>query len=51
MKQKHADYKMAPYPKFRRLEAVKELIESGYGLDDSTVEAEQAVASGTSHKS
>jgi hypothetical protein len=22
MKQKHADYKMAPYPKFRRFEAV-----------------------------
>ena len=27
---------------------LKELIESGYGLDDSMVESEQAVASGTS---
>jgi len=30
---------------------LKDLIESGYGLDDSTVESEQAVASGTSKKS
>jgi hypothetical protein len=30
---------------------LKELIESGYGLDDSTVESEQAVAPGTSRKS
>jgi pyruvate/2-oxoglutarate dehydrogenase complex dihydrolipoamide acyltransferase (E2) component len=30
---------------------LKELIESGYGLGDSTVELEQAVAPGTSKKS
>ena len=30
---------------------LKELIESGYGLDDSTIESEQAIASGTSKKS
>ncbi len=30
---------------------LKDLIESGYGLGDSTVESEQAVAVGTSKKS
>jgi len=29
---------------------LKDLIESGYGLDGSTVESEQAVAPGTSKK-
>jgi hypothetical protein len=30
---------------------LKDLIESGYGLDDSTVESEQAVAPATARKS
>jgi pyruvate/2-oxoglutarate dehydrogenase complex dihydrolipoamide acyltransferase (E2) component len=38
-------------PAARFTERLKELIESGYGLDDSTVESEQAVAPGTSKKS
>ena len=38
-------------PATRFTERLKELIESGYGLDDSTVESEQAVAPGTSTKS
>jgi pyruvate/2-oxoglutarate dehydrogenase complex dihydrolipoamide acyltransferase (E2) component len=38
-------------PAARFTERLKELIESGYGLDDSTVESEQAVAPGTSTKS
>jgi pyruvate/2-oxoglutarate dehydrogenase complex dihydrolipoamide acyltransferase (E2) component len=38
-------------PAARFTERLKELIESGYGLDDFTVESEQAVAPGTSHKS
>jgi pyruvate/2-oxoglutarate dehydrogenase complex dihydrolipoamide acyltransferase (E2) component len=35
-------------PAARFTERVKELIESGYGLDDSTVELEQAIAPETS---
>ena len=38
-------------PAARFTQRLKELIESGYGLDDSTVEPEQAVAPGTSKKS
>jgi 2-oxoacid dehydrogenases acyltransferase (catalytic domain) len=38
-------------PAARFTQRLKELIESGYGLDDSTVESEQAVAPGTSKKS
>ena len=38
-------------PAARFTERLKDLIESGYGLEDSTVETEQAVASGTSKKS
>jgi pyruvate/2-oxoglutarate dehydrogenase complex dihydrolipoamide acyltransferase (E2) component len=37
-------------PAARFTERLKELIESGYGLDDSTVESEQAVAPGTFKK-
>jgi pyruvate/2-oxoglutarate dehydrogenase complex dihydrolipoamide acyltransferase (E2) component len=35
-------------PAARFTEQLKDLIESGYGLGDSTVESEQAVAPGTS---
>jgi pyruvate/2-oxoglutarate dehydrogenase complex dihydrolipoamide acyltransferase (E2) component len=35
-------------PAARFTQRVKDLIESGYGLGDSTVESEQAVAPGTS---
>jgi pyruvate/2-oxoglutarate dehydrogenase complex dihydrolipoamide acyltransferase (E2) component len=35
----------------RFTERLKELIESGYGLDDSTVESEQAITPETSRKS
>jgi len=38
-------------PAARFTQRLKELIESGYGLDDSTVESEQAVAPGTIKKS
>ena len=38
-------------PAARFITRLKELIESGYGLDDSAVEPEQAVAPGTSKKS
>jgi pyruvate/2-oxoglutarate dehydrogenase complex dihydrolipoamide acyltransferase (E2) component len=38
-------------PAARFTQRLKELIESGYGLFDSTVESEQAVAPGTSKKS
>jgi len=38
-------------PAARFTEQLKELIERGYDLDDSTVESEQAVAPGTSKKS
>jgi pyruvate/2-oxoglutarate dehydrogenase complex dihydrolipoamide acyltransferase (E2) component len=38
-------------PAARFTERLKELIESGYGLDNSTIESEQAVAPGTSKKS
>jgi pyruvate/2-oxoglutarate dehydrogenase complex dihydrolipoamide acyltransferase (E2) component len=38
-------------PAARFTQRLKELIESGYGLDDSTVESGQAVAAGTSKKS
>jgi len=38
-------------PAARFTERLKDLIESGYGLFDSTVETEQAVAPGTSKKS
>jgi pyruvate/2-oxoglutarate dehydrogenase complex dihydrolipoamide acyltransferase (E2) component len=38
-------------PAARFTERLKELIESGYGLGDSTVESEQAVAPGTAKKS
>jgi pyruvate/2-oxoglutarate dehydrogenase complex dihydrolipoamide acyltransferase (E2) component len=38
-------------PAARFTQRLKDLIESGYGLDDSTVESEQAVAPGTSKKS
>jgi hypothetical protein len=38
-------------PAARFTERLKDLIESGYGLDNSTVETEQAVAPGTSKKS
>jgi pyruvate/2-oxoglutarate dehydrogenase complex dihydrolipoamide acyltransferase (E2) component len=37
-------------PAARFTERLKELIESGYGLDDSTVELEKAVAPGTSRR-
>jgi hypothetical protein len=37
-------------PAARFVQRLKELIESGYGLDDSTVESEQTVASGTSRR-
>ena len=37
-------------PAARFTERLKELIESGYGLGDSTVESEQTVASGTAQK-
>ncbi len=37
-------------PAARFTQRLKDLIESGYGLDDSTVPAEQAVAPGTSRK-
>ncbi len=35
-------------PAARFTQRLKDLIESGYGLDDSTVELEQTVAPGTS---
>ncbi len=38
-------------PAARFTQRLKDLIESGYGLDDSTVESEQAVAPGISKKS
>ena len=38
-------------PAARFTERLKELIESGYGLDDSTVESEQAITPETSRKS
>jgi hypothetical protein len=38
-------------PAARFTQRLKDLIESGYGLDDSTGESEQAVAPGTSMKS
>jgi len=38
-------------PAARFTQRLKDLIESGYGLDDFTVESEQAVAPGTSKKS
>ena len=38
-------------PAARFVQQLIDLIESGYGLDDSAVESEQAVASGTSNKS
>ncbi len=38
-------------PAARFTQRLKDLIESGYGLDDSTVESEQAVAPGTAKKS
>jgi pyruvate/2-oxoglutarate dehydrogenase complex dihydrolipoamide acyltransferase (E2) component len=38
-------------PAARFTQRLKDLIESGYGLDDSTVASEQAVAPGTSRKS
>ena len=38
-------------PATRFTEQLKELLESGYGLGDSTGELEQAVAPGTSKKS
>ncbi len=38
-------------PAARFTQRLKDLIESGYGLDDSTVESGQAVAAGTSMKS
>jgi hypothetical protein len=38
-------------PAARFTGGLKDLIESGYGLDDSTVESEQAVAPGASKKS
>jgi pyruvate/2-oxoglutarate dehydrogenase complex dihydrolipoamide acyltransferase (E2) component len=44
----HAIIDGAPAARFTA--RLKDLIESGYGLDDFTVESEQAVASGTSKK-
>ena len=38
-------------PAARFTQRLKDLIESGYGLDDSTVGLEQAVAAGTAKKS
>ena len=38
-------------PAARFVTRLKELIESGYGLDESTVESQQAVAPGASKKS
>jgi len=38
-------------PAARFAQRLKDLIESGYGLDDSTVESGQAVAPGTAKKS
>jgi hypothetical protein len=38
----------APAARFTQL--LKDLIESGYGLDDSTVESEQVVTAGTAKK-
>jgi len=35
----------------RFTQRLKDLIESGYGLDDSTVESEQVAAPGTAKKS
>jgi len=38
-------------PAARFTQRLKDLIESGYGLDDSTVESEQVGAAGTAKKS
>jgi hypothetical protein len=37
-------------PAARFVQQLSDLIESGYGLDDSTIESEQTVAPGTSKK-
>ncbi len=54
MKKKRADYKMASFPKSRRFMAtarftqwLKELIESSYGLYDSSAKLEKKVAGAT----
>ena len=56
MKQQHVNYQVAPYPKSRRFMAarftqrLKELIESGYGLFDSTIAGSQPVEAGSQQR-